>query len=414
MSLDLVRVAEQLPLLLAQLDTERATRGARLRAALARLTQEAARPERWAQRLADCRCRWPLALPLHEDAARGYAAPPPPEAYSVLAVDGSHIDVDRHAPARCFVLNLGWAAIHYGCDLPPELDSAAEVQPSSQPLTEQDSEDASHEDTIRGETLALLRSVRELHQLAQLAAALPGGHPRAALLDGNLGLWNVTQAPISRRLRERLIYDSGGLLPALNTLRDLAGAGLLVTAAYTSAPGTADVVHSLRVAACPLPEVVCTRCPGLSAPPRPCDVVGLTADADLFTELLAPGERSAVFLTRSRAFLRSDTAAAAPWYEQEGHAVAFFYLRLPEELARVEMPVWQAGRPEHVALLHTLLLDQCAKGPGYPIALQEAHEQAVITTVDRRSFAALLDREVRPSPGPGGTAKSRSKATRRI
>ncbi|MFN8559491.1 MAG: DNA double-strand break repair nuclease NurA [Dehalococcoidia bacterium] len=330
-------------------------------------------------------------------------------------MDGSHIDVDRHAPARCFVLNLGWSAIFYGADLAPELDSCAELQPSSASLVERDEQDASGEHELRGETLSLLRGVRELAQLAALAERLPPDLPQVLLLDGNLGLWNVSRGAISRRMRDRFIYEEGGLLPALNAARRLAEERTLACGAYTSAPGTAEVVHALRAGVCPMDEPVCTRCPGLGRPLRPCDDVGLTTDAELFEALLAPGERSAVFQATSRAFLRTDQPRTPPWYEQEGHTIAFFYLRLADEVARVETPLWLAQRPERVGLLHAALLDQCEKGPGYPVALQEAHEQAVITTVDRRSFAALLERELeRAGTAFAGTAKSRSKRVRTI
>ena len=401
--------------LLERLGDERARGRERLSEAQAALAARAADAATWRERLEAAQTRWPLALPLGERADRGYGAPAAPPAYAALAVDGSHVDVDRHAAARCYLLNVGWSAIFYGVALAPELDSYAELQPSTASLVERDDEDASHESEIRGEVLSLLRSVRELALLAKLAADLPPDLPQVALLDGNLGLWNVTQAPLSRRLRERLIRGDEGLLPALNALRRLAQERTLAFGAYTSAAGTADVVHALRVAVCPLAEVICTRCPGLTAPTRPCDRVGLATDADLFRAVLAPGERSALFRARSRAFLRAGEPKAPLWYEAEGHAVAFFYLRLEDEVARVELPLWAAEDAGRVGLLHAALLDQCGKGLGYPVVLQEAHEQAVITTVDRLSFAALLERELEHAGGtPGGSAKARNKRARRI
>lgn len=415
MTLDLVRVAEQMPALLQRLGEEHRNNQERLRAARAALSEWAARPTTWRGRLRAAQTRWPLALPLDEHANQGYAAPPAPDAYAVLATDGSHIDVDRSAAARCYVLNLGWSMITYGAPVSPVLASQAEIQPSTDALVHRDEEDASNEDLIRGETLNLLRSVRELALLARLAEEMPARVPQVALLDGNLGLWNITQAPISARLRAALTEGEGGMLPALNTLRKLARNGRFAFGAYTSAPSTADVVHALRVAACPLDEVVCTSCPGLLRPARPCDEVGVLTDADLFWDLLMPGERSALFEARSRAFLRPGEPKTPPWYEREGHAIVFFYLRLEDEVARVELPRWMADDREGIGLLHAVLVDQCAKGFGYPVALQEAHEQAVITTVDRRSFAALLAREVEESGIlPGGTAKARSKARRSI
>ena len=42
--------------------------------------------------------------------------PPPdvPADWTALSVDGSHIDVDRHLPLRCHLINLGGCAITYG------------------------------------------------------------------------------------------------------------------------------------------------------------------------------------------------------------------------------------------------------------------------------------------------------------
>lgn len=64
-------------------------------------------------------------------------------------------------------------------------------------------------------------------------------------------------------------------------------------------------------------------------------------------------------------------------------------------------------------LVHTLVLDQCQRGQGYPVALSEAHEQAVVTGADRENFwqlveSSLVDEHL-PSPS---SAKSQSKRTR--
>ena len=47
----------------------------------------------------------------------GSISPPEvPRDWNAVAVDGSHIDVDRHLPLRCFLINLGGCAITYGRD----------------------------------------------------------------------------------------------------------------------------------------------------------------------------------------------------------------------------------------------------------------------------------------------------------
>jgi len=52
------------------------------------------------------------------------------------------------------------------------------------------------------------------------------------------------------------------------------------------------------------------------------------------------------------------------------------------------LPEWAALDEELLNLTHSLVLDQCRKGQGYPVALSESHEQAVVTGVDRKFLAA--------------------------
>ena len=57
---------------------------------------------------------------------RPYASVPPdilPENYMVIGVDGSHIDVNRHIPIRCFLINTGTVKIRYGASPGADLSS---------------------------------------------------------------------------------------------------------------------------------------------------------------------------------------------------------------------------------------------------------------------------------------------------
>jgi len=66
-------------------------------------------------------------------------------------------------------------------------------------------------------------------------------------------------------------------------------------------------------------------------------------------------------------------------------------------------------------LAHSLVSDQCRRGQGYPVALSEAHEQAVVTTADRENFWQLVESSLLDEHLPTPTsAKSRSKRTRWI
>ena len=76
------------------------------------------------------------------------------------------------------------------------------------------------------------------------------------------------------------------------------------------------------------------------------------------------------------------------------------------------MPEWAALDKGLLSLTHTLILDQCRRGMGYPVALSEAHEQAVISGPDRQRFREMVDRSLTERGLPVYTSqKSRSKRT---
>jgi len=118
---------------------------------------------------------------------------------------------------------------------------------------------------------------------------------------------------------------------------------------------------------------------------------------------LNQGERSAVFVSQS--------SVVRKYYGV--HQVHFFYLRLDEEIARVEIPKWVATNERLLNLTHSLILDQCQRGQGYPVVLSEAHEKAVVTGADREQFWQLVESSLVEEHMPSiSSAKSQSKRTR--
>jgi hypothetical protein len=106
--------------------------------------------------------------------------------------------------------------------------------------------------------------------------------------------------------------------------------------------------------------------------------------------LLSPGERSAVFALQSRSSK-----------EFTGRkALHFFYLDVGSEtrpvIARVEIPLWVAGSPDSLALLHALLLDQAHQSGAhpYPYALIRAHETAVVKLDEGEALKLLIQKEL--------------------
>src|SRR5205085_755296 len=103
----------------------------------------------------------------------------------------------------------------------------------------------------------------------------------------------------------------------------------------------------------------------------------------LFAELLAVGERSALF---------HPGGMRVKELVESGDDLRFFYLRSESDLARVDVPAWVTADPAALDRLHAALLHQAGVGIGYPLALAEAHEQAVVRAADRAAFYALVER----------------------
>ena len=134
-------------------------------------------------------------------------------------------------------------------------------------------------------------------------------------------------------------------------------------------------------------------------------MVSRVQDRDLFARLLKPGERSGLYASRSSIVESS--------YRE--HHVEFFYVNVGSEIGRVEMPRWASRRDDLLELVHAILLDQCRLGDGYPVALAEAHESAVIDGAEREMFWEMVDRELGGSGlGAVKSAKAASKITRRV
>jgi len=389
MTLDFQQLAARLDQLGPELRSQGEQAGRRLAHALEETRAWARRPDDLRRRLAEAQTSWRPAEPLSEPLDAAIDAPPAPADYVALATDGSHIDVDRHSALPCYLLNVGWARIRYGRSPDAELSSWSELTYGDQRLVLGDPADASRDAPVRGNLLAALRAVREVQRLAELAAASDPQLPALALVDGTFLLWGLAREEITAPVKRYLLDE--GMIPALDRLQALARERPVLPAGYVSRPDRGEVIHSLRLANCPMARVDCHACPRRDDGARPCDDVGVATDRQLFAALLEPGQRSAVFVRQS-----TPGSIEAQYYGE--HRPATFYLRTPtdgaDEIACVEMPLWLAGDGERVAALHALLLDQCRRNMGYPLALMEAHEQAVITGPEREAFRRLLEAEV--------------------
>ena len=306
-----------------------------------------------------------------------------PRDWTALSVDGSHIDVDRHLPLRCHLINLGGCAITYGQDFGCQLFSEPALAVDDADLYLRPPDGARGETLIAGPLLGALRTVREVERLADAVENLPDDRPVLALLDGTLAFWDLQRGNFPRYVADVIIADR--LQPALARLRETStDRRPVAVAAYTSRPRTTEVAGAIRLMLCDQGDADCNRlCTARHSDLASCDDDAGFDDRELFELLLEPGHRSPLYRS---SHLAARFALGLATGQEWSH---FYYLNGGAEIARVEVPDWLAQDSELLALSHAMLVKQCELGLGYPVAISEAHEQAVISGHDREEFRRM-------------------------
>lgn len=330
-----------------------------------------------------------------------YTAPSLPVNFSVLAVDGSHIDVDRHAAARCYLINIGGCHLTYGSQPDAELFSIPTLHASEDDLVLRNPTDATREQPIEGAVLGFKRTVEEAAALAHLAGQSPLDTPTLALIDGSLILLGLIGQGYPDFVRDILLTR---YLAAFDEIKAIAQKMPLALASYVSMPRSVELINVLRLKACTFQKADCSvNCKDKRPGQRPCDSVDGLLDRSVMQDWLELGQRSDVFKSTSR--------IVTDYYRE--HHVHFYYVNVGSEIGRVEIPQWVAEDDVLLGLTHALILDQCRKGQGYPVALMESHEQAVVTGSDRLRFMEIVNGALSKDRLPVfSSAKSTSKRVR--
>lgn len=331
-----------------------------------------------------------------------------PPNHTVLATDGSQIAPSHHEIAYCYLINVGCVILHYGQNRHPLLDNVPEIFYRPEDLY------VSRQWGIRTEEwMGYRRTVSEAIVLAELGQRVkgemgevreiggmeevgkvgksrktrkpslspssssfssPSPSPTLAMVDGSLIYWFLESLP--NEARDRI------LLPILEAWEQLRMARIPLVG-YLSASRSGESLNFLRLQACTYEQRDCSTHCADRDDQAPCQIFEPLKDVTLWATQLEPGQRSP--------FWRS-SADILDLYGP--HRVYFCYLHVGTEIARIEVPAWVA---EDSALLDTALslsLTQVQKGYGYPVALAEAHNQAVVRGGDRTRFFALLEQQM--------------------
>lgn len=361
----------------------------RLDITLGRVGIESNRFDIFAAKLQESKTSWLLAG-ITESPDRTYPLPATPPSLTVVATDGSQIAPSHHEVAAAFLVNISSVVLPYGTGKRAELSSTPTLFFRDHELY---INYGGQRIQVTGDILGMRRSIMELECLITKAkAAKQDTNPVCALSDGSLILWQLQGKP-----EDYLGPTLSQFLDCLESAR----VSRIPVAGYISRPRSRDVINAFRVGLCPETTPNCDRCPYTHLPQLPCEEIDRLCDRQLFEQLLEPGERSSVFASESR-ILNS----------YGPHRIGFFYLHVGTEVVRVEIPQWVIDDPELLFLVHAVSYTQAEKGGGYPIALAEAHQQAVVRSNERDMFYemvtnVLVRRGMRAAMSPKNMRKRR-------
>jgi hypothetical protein len=304
------------------------------------------------------------AVPTQDPINANLPAPPISNNGTIIAADGSQINPDRHAEVNFCLINVGAISM--------QLDGTDAPDPFVRSELLYDEQLFTNRGILTDNMLALMRDLNERQVLLDLSSHATA--PVITFTDGPLELWGAFD-PESSSLYQKNLAE---YLQVLSQLRDLD----VTTAGYIDKPGANLVTRLLEVAITPEEELNELR---NLHPLR-----GVT-DLYLFSALLAPGHRSAVFALQSQ--------SAARYKETLG--LHFFYLNVGREgrpdLARVEIPAWVAEDRAKLDALHATLVKQCQilGNRAYPYILHRAHEAALVSRDEQGHLVQMILAELR-------------------
>ena len=305
---------------------------------------------------------FPVATPLRKPINRIFSKQDI-EDYIAVATDGSEIPIDFDFPLYYYVINIGKVIIKYGKNSYFFSDSVPKIFYKEKDLF---SRIGKENLIVKGELLESKMLLQESIALSDILESVKGDKlPKVSLIDGTLIQWEVKGR--NEDFKQEFIDKFERLFEKSKKLN-------IPLAGYISGSHSKEIVGIVKL-----------QCISENLDERDIKKFDILQDVDIFGRLLKKGERSVLF--RSNAPIL--TYYKAPVY--------FFYLNVGKEIARVEIPQFVMQNNEKMELLQKLLLSQAEKGMGYPVALKEAHEQAVIHNGEKSSlreiFIELLNKE---------------------
>ncbi len=279
------------------------------------------------------------------------------EPYIAISVDGSQIYPDRHNVLSCFLINTGSVVLPYGTE-------NTKVQLFSDPTVFAGVDE--HQQPFTTDGVNCKRQELELRAGLDIAKKIKHEYQNATsllLFDGSLIFWHLSSKEIG--LRDQFLNAYLALLDELYAEK-------IPVCWYISMPKSKELMSLVRLYLCNFD----TKKKELY------ECVDAVIDSGIMYGVLEPYTRSIVF---------SNHSSISEYYPNHLKPF-FFYLHTGNEIGRVEIPSWVAQDEHMLDVIAQIVIDQCVKGGGYPVALAEAHEQAVVKGPDREFFYHFLQK----------------------
>ncbi|MEZ0537997.1 DNA double-strand break repair nuclease NurA [Caldicellulosiruptoraceae bacterium PP1] len=287
------------------------------------------------------------------------------EEYSVVAVDGSNTDIDRHNLILYYLLNIALVEIDYNKD-------SSSFFHQTQPFVFIDedviSQKSGYYDIKSTAEISKERQTLEFRFIKDYVnRKLDNDRVTIVLFDGNLINWaeNRQDNRFGRKPYEEI-----------EELFKLSKNKNIVICGFISSPKNTLLSNLYRVNWCPYKKLRCQNCEESFF--SECIKYSKIKDW-LFFDNLNEGEYTTFFYSFGR---ESDILFPTD--------VVFTYLNTGNEIARIELPAYLLDDNEKVQRVISAIFHQTKLGFGYPISLTHAHNLSTITNADKKTIEGII------------------------
>jgi len=264
--------------------------------------------------------------------------------YSILAVDGSRIEMQEGFPLPFYVINVSSVFEIIGKNHRHIEDSETQVY-----FRENDIYD-SNGNFITEQDIDLNMLLQEAEFLAQ---KIKIHKPDISLVDGSLILWGLKKTATNEQ--EAIRKYEKPIIETNNARKAIAG--------FISGTRSREVIKTMGLY---------FRKKNVQLDEKDKQLLRAITDAELMSVLLEENQRTSLFISTEKLL------------SNYSNRIYFFFLKTKYEVVRIEVPDFLYENKQMFENLCSLILYEIERGQGYPLILKLAHFGAVISENEKR------------------------------